>query len=118
MGRLGARFPHPARRTLAIGVVAAVVGGVVLGPAFALTGGNRAAPSDNTITTLDPTVGAGSRIMTTVGSDGLGLVVYLAGPLDGAGTPIDPRPLKLAHCSNTNCTAAKVSTLATHAGQP
>jgi preprotein translocase subunit Sec61beta len=55
------------------------------------------------LTSLDvASVGVGLYTSITIGADGLGLISYY----DGANTD-----LKVAHCSNTACTAAAASTL-------
>jgi len=63
---------------------------------------NRAAPAANYITTLDSTGTVGWDTSITIGADGLGLISYYDS------TNAD---LKVAHCSNTACTAATLNTL-------
>ncbi len=62
---------------------------------------NRAAPAANYITTLDSTGTVGWDTSITIGADGLGLISYYDS------TNAD---LKVAHCSNTACTAATLNT--------
>ncbi|MGH2724480.1 MAG: hypothetical protein ACRDI0_09495 [Actinomycetota bacterium] len=85
---------------MALGV--ALVGTVVLASIP-----NRGAPADNTIATLDTSVGAGVGSVITIGTDGLPLIVYLAGPTDRP-----RRDLKAAHCNDAACTSATITTLA------
>ena len=54
-------------------------------------------PAGNTITPLDTTGVVGEGASATIGTDGLGLISYR----DTTGST-----LKVAHCSNVNCTAA------------
>lgn len=75
------------------------------------------APADSSVTELDTSTGAGSRSIITLGADGLGLIAYHAGgtfrPNRGwTGTG----QLKVAHCSNTDCTAATIATVASDVG--
>jgi cell shape-determining protein MreC len=61
-------------------------------------------PSGNTITPLDTTGNVGAFTSVTIGADGLGLISYY--DTTNAG-------LKVAHCSNVNCTAATITPLDT-----
>ncbi len=74
-----------------------------------------AAPAKNVITTLDPATT--TSIQATIGSDGLPVIAYLTGPVNAKSAPVDPRTLKLAHCSNVTCTAATIRSLAANAGE-
>jgi hypothetical protein len=59
-------------------------------------------PSDNTISSPDTVGNVGRHTTITIGADGLGLISYLDYTNDN---------LKVAHCSDTACTAATTSTL-------
>ena len=61
-------------------------------------------PAGNTITSLDTTGAVGAGNAVTIGTDGLGLISY--GDATGSA-------LKVAHCSNVNCTAATFTPLDT-----
>jgi preprotein translocase subunit Sec61beta len=58
-----------------------------------------------TISTLDSTGNVGWETSITIGADDLGLISYYD---DDFNTKDD---LKVAHCSNTNCTSATITTL-------
>jgi hypothetical protein len=64
--------------------------------------GNAVCSSGNTVTTLDSTGYVGYDTSITIGADGLGLISYR----DATNTAP-----KVAHCSNTACTAATRTTL-------
>ena len=64
--------------------------------------GNAACTSGNTITTLDSDGDVGAYTSVTVGADGLGLISY-----QDSGN----EDLKVAHCSDTACSAATITTL-------
>ena len=69
------------------------------------TGGqSRAMPSTSTITSLDTSGSVGDYTSVTIGADGLGLISYYDATNDD---------LKVAHCSNTACTAATITSLDT-----
>jgi hypothetical protein len=64
--------------------------------------GNAACSSGNTVTTLDSTGNVGADTSITIGADGRGLISY---------RDAINYDLKVAHCSNTACTAAAITTL-------
>jgi hypothetical protein len=61
-----------------------------------------------TITTLDATGDVGEYTSITIGADGLGLISYFYRTNEDFSVAGD---LKVAHCSDTNCTAATITTL-------
>ena len=78
----------------------------------------RNIPSTNVITALDATSGtayAGGMPSVTIGSDGLGLIAYYyCGDINlQNGTCAPTSNLRVAHCSDTNCTAATITDLDT-----
>jgi predicted regulator of Ras-like GTPase activity (Roadblock/LC7/MglB family) len=64
--------------------------------------GNAACSAGNTVTTLDSAGHVGKYTSIAIGADGLGLISYYDDTNDD---------LKVAHCSNTTCTAATRTTL-------
>ena len=82
-------WPGPARTAFALGL------GLLAWP-------HPAAPQAATRTTLDSTGDVGSHSSVAIGADGLGLISYY----DATNTA-----LKVAHCSNVECTAATLTTL-------
>jgi hypothetical protein len=59
-------------------------------------------PSDFTITALDTAGDVGQHTSITIGADGLGLISYY---------DVTNQNLKVAHCSNLECSAATITTL-------
>lgn len=76
------------------------------------------APADSNLTVLDSTAGAGSRSIITLGPDGRGVIAYLAGGKfhEQSGVWSGTGQLKVARCSNTACSGATVTTVATDVG--
>jgi hypothetical protein len=64
--------------------------------------GNAACSASNTAITLDSGESVGGYTSIAIGADGLGLISYYDDTYDD---------LKVAHCSNTACTAATIATL-------
>jgi hypothetical protein len=101
---------------LAIVVIVAALGAVGVASLF-----DAAPPRDSSLSVLDTSPGAGSRNIVTIGADGLGLIAYLAGGKFDPNSPAGPvwtgtGRLKVAHCSDTPCSGATITTVATDVG--